>query len=231
MAASMARQDRHQVAPPRPARWSSRPCRSSTLVATKAPSAMNTPWPKLSTSIRPKTSVRPEAMMKMIMPIASPATVSVSQVEDAADQRQPASSSANSARSAASRLGQHGGGCGRSGRRMRSVHWCAPSDRPSRRCCSASSAASSAIVPACTTRPSSITATGRPAPWPSGSSARPAGSSCSGLQLAKASIRLLMMAGARPLLGSSISSSSRGSTMARATASICFCPPDSLPAG
>jgi hypothetical protein len=40
-----------------------------------------------------------------------------------------------------------------------------------------------------------------------------------------------MMAGARPLLGSSISSSARGSTMARATASICFCPPESLPAG
>src|SRR3954465_11559884 len=53
----------------------------STLVATKAPSAMNTPWPKFSTSIRPNTSVRPEAMMKMIMPIARPATVSVIQVE------------------------------------------------------------------------------------------------------------------------------------------------------
>ena len=53
----------------------------STLVATKAPSAMNTPWPKFSTSIRPNTSVRPEAMMKMIMPIARPATVSVTQVE------------------------------------------------------------------------------------------------------------------------------------------------------
>ena len=39
------------------------------------------------------------------------------------------------------------------------------------------------------------------------------------------------MAGARPLLGSSISSSRRGSMMARATASICFCPPESLPAG
>ena len=53
----------------------------STLVATKAPSAMNTPWPKFSTSIRPNTSVRPEAMMKMIMPIARPATVSVTQVD------------------------------------------------------------------------------------------------------------------------------------------------------
>ena len=39
------------------------------------------------------------------------------------------------------------------------------------------------------------------------------------------------MAGARPLLGSSISISARGSTMARATASICFWPPESLPAG
>ena len=56
------------------------PMLASTVVATKAPSAMNTPWPKLSTSIRPNTSVSPEAMMKMIMPIASPATVSVSQV-------------------------------------------------------------------------------------------------------------------------------------------------------
>jgi hypothetical protein len=54
---------------------------ASTLVATKAPSAMNTPWPKFSTSIRPNTSVRPEAMMKMIMPMARPATVSVSQVD------------------------------------------------------------------------------------------------------------------------------------------------------
>src|SRR5688572_8861060 len=51
-----------------------------TLVATKAPSAMNTPWPKFSTSIRPKTRVRPEAMTKTMKPIASPATVSVSQL-------------------------------------------------------------------------------------------------------------------------------------------------------
>jgi hypothetical protein len=66
--------------------------RPSTLLATKAPSAMNTPWPKFSTSIRPNTSVRPEAMMKMIMPIARPATVSVSQVE-----KEPVSGSATSA--------------------------------------------------------------------------------------------------------------------------------------
>ena len=51
-----------------------------TVVATKAPSAIKTPWPKLSTSIKPNTRVRPEAMMKTIMPMAKPATVSVSQV-------------------------------------------------------------------------------------------------------------------------------------------------------
>ncbi len=38
------------------------------------------------------------------------------------------------------------------------------------------------------------------------------------------------IAGARPLVGSSIKSSLRGSTMARAIDSICFCPPDSAPA-
>src|ERR1035441_9407345 len=53
----------------------------STAVARKAPSVMKTPWPKLRTSIRPNTSVRPEAMMKMIIPIASPANVSVTHVE------------------------------------------------------------------------------------------------------------------------------------------------------
>ena len=52
-----------------------------TLVATKAPKAMKTPWPKLSTSIRPNTSVSPEAMTNTISPIARPAAVSVSQVD------------------------------------------------------------------------------------------------------------------------------------------------------
>ena len=47
----------------------------------------------------------------------------------------------------------------------------------------------------------------------------------------KASIMWAMMAGARPLVGSSIRSSRRGSMMARATASICFWPPDRWPAG
>ena len=38
-------------------------------------------WPKLSTSIMPKTSVRPDAMVKIIIPIATPAAVSVTKVE------------------------------------------------------------------------------------------------------------------------------------------------------
>ena len=38
------------------------------------------------------------------------------------------------------------------------------------------------------------------------------------------------IAGERPLVGSSISSNSRGSTIARAIDSICFWPPDSAPA-
>src|SRR3954469_1079830 len=42
---------------------------------------MNTPWPKLITSIRPNTRVRPEAMRNTIMPIARPATVRVTHDE------------------------------------------------------------------------------------------------------------------------------------------------------
>ena len=53
----------------------------NTLVATNAPRAMNTPCPKLSTSIKPKTKVKPEAITKMIMPMAKPATVRVNQLE------------------------------------------------------------------------------------------------------------------------------------------------------
>src|SRR5476649_2150094 len=73
----------------------------STEVARNAPSAMNTPWPKLSTSIRPNTSVRPEATMKMIMPIARPGTVSVTQVEN-----EPISGSAMSASAGSSNNGR-----------------------------------------------------------------------------------------------------------------------------
>src|SRR6185295_3440789 len=71
-----------------------------TLVAMKAPSATNTPWPKLSTSISPNTRVSPEAMMNTIMPIARPATVSVSQLDG-----EPISGSAASATAATSASG------------------------------------------------------------------------------------------------------------------------------
>src|SRR5450432_2864847 len=62
---------------------------------------MNRLWPKLSTSIRPKTSVRPDAAMKTIIPIARPARVSVSQVDD-----EPTSGHATSASTATSTSGR-----------------------------------------------------------------------------------------------------------------------------
>ncbi len=40
---------------------------------------MKAAWAKLSTSIRPKISVSPEAIRNSSMPIASPATVNVTQ--------------------------------------------------------------------------------------------------------------------------------------------------------
>ncbi len=52
----------------------------STVRARYAPIAMKAPWPKLSTSIRPKTSVNPLEMTKIIMPMASAAIVSVTHV-------------------------------------------------------------------------------------------------------------------------------------------------------
>ncbi len=61
---------------------------------------MKAPWPKLSTSIRPNTSVKPDAMMKMIMPMASPAAVSVAQVDG-----EPISGRAASARTGTSSSG------------------------------------------------------------------------------------------------------------------------------
>ena len=87
-------------------------------------------------------------------------------------------------------------------------------------------------TPRCTTRPLSITATVSPR-------ALAIMKFCSTSRIVvfwrlsspKASMRLRMIDGARPLLGSSMRISARGSTMARATASICFCPPLSLPAG
>jgi len=47
----------------------------------------------------------------------------------------------------------------------------------------------------------------------------------------KAAIIASMMAGASPLVGSSMRISRRGSRMARAIDTICFWPPDSTPAG
>ena len=46
----------------------------------------------------------------------------------------------------------------------------------------------------------------------------------------KASARLWTMIGARPFVGSSINNNFFGSIMARAIATICFCPPESVPA-
>ena len=69
------------------------PKASSTLPPTKAPIEMKAPWPKFITSIRPNTSVRPDAMMKISMPMASPASVSVAQVEKSAISARPAAAS------------------------------------------------------------------------------------------------------------------------------------------
>src|SRR6185369_11607519 len=58
------------------------PIAAKIVVARNAPSAMNRLWPKLRTSISPNTSVSPDAAMKTIIPIARPAIVSVSHVDD-----------------------------------------------------------------------------------------------------------------------------------------------------
>ena len=57
------------------------PSAASTEAAMKAPNDTKAEWPKFRTSISPKTSESPDAMRKIIMPMASPATVSVTQVE------------------------------------------------------------------------------------------------------------------------------------------------------
>ena len=66
---------------------------------------MKAPWPKLSTSIRPNTRVSPDAMMKIIMPMARPATVSVTQVEG-----EPISGSASSISAGTSAIGHQSTG-------------------------------------------------------------------------------------------------------------------------
>ena len=50
------------------------------VAAAYAPTEMNAPCAKFMTSISPNTSVSPDAMMKIIMPMARPATVRVTQV-------------------------------------------------------------------------------------------------------------------------------------------------------
>ena len=157
--------------------------------------------------------------MKTIMPMARPATVSVSQVEGL-----PIAGSAASASSGTRAMGFQSmslrkfiGALPGSGRAV-----CFAAIRPRR----------VRPWPLCTTRPSSITATLSPsclAKLKFCSTSRMV--VCAALSSRKAAIMFWMIAGARPLLGSSISSSLRGSTMARETASICFCPPLSLPAG
>ena len=77
------------------------PSASSTEMPTKAPTEIKAPWPKLITSIRPNTSVRPEAMMKIIMPIASPDTVSVSQLEVEPMAKKPSTTSTGTSSSGA----------------------------------------------------------------------------------------------------------------------------------
>ena len=148
--------------------------------------------------------------MKIIMPMARPATVSVTQVGRHRDQRQRHAARAPGSARAESRSRP---AAGRQCVSAVVAHWCASSDRPSSRCCSASSAASSAIVAAygrCGRRPSPRPC--RRARARNGNSARPAGWWC---RCASARGRprscAAMIAGASPLVGSSISSSLRGS--------------------
>ena len=91
----------------------------------------------------PKASVSPEAMMKIIMPIAIPAAVSVTKVETEPtkgegdrgdDQRRQRREEVHS------RARQRSAYVDR-------AHWCESRERPSRRPCSAESAAKSAIAP------------------------------------------------------------------------------------
>ena len=77
------------------------PIAAKIVVARNAPSAMNRLWPKLRTSISPKTSVSPDAAMKTIIPIARPAMVSVSQVDE-----EPTTGHATSAIAASRTTGQ-----------------------------------------------------------------------------------------------------------------------------
>jgi hypothetical protein len=204
-----------------------------TVVAMKAPSAMNTPWPKFSTSIRPNTSVRPEAMTKMISPIARPATVSVSQAAGAADgrQRQRHHAASSSQRLPVEAGLRDGGGSGR----PRTGGWrCSlvrSQRQPSRRCCRPRPRP---VRPCAAVHDAAVVHHRHAVAQRLGHHEVLLHQQDRGLlafSSRKASIRFWMIDGARPLLGSSIRISARGSTMARATASICFCPPRACPPG
>ncbi len=91
----------------------------------------------------PKASVSPEAMMKIIMPIARPAAVSVTKVETEPMKGKAIAatiSGVSAGEEVHSRPRQRGADVDR-------AHWCESRERPSRRPCSAESAAKSAIAP------------------------------------------------------------------------------------
>ena len=195
---------------------------------------MKAPWPKLITSIRPNTSVRPDAMTKIIMPIASPATVSVTQVRGDADQRQrrraPAIAGSSSGSRSPRRLRQRGARCAAHGRRSlmrlqaeaRAACPAAPRRRP------ASAMRAGVHDAAVVHHRDGVAERLREAEVLLDQQDRRVAS----LQFARTPRSCAsMIAGARPLVGSSIRISRRGSMMARAIDSICFCPPDSSPAG
>ena len=173
---------------------------------------------KLSTSIRPKISVRPDAIRKIIMPIARPATVSVTQV-GTTDQRQrrPATStgSSRSMRCGSAAIG------GRSLMRRQ-----AEPEQPLLQRVVRGERRHRAGDGRCGRRPSphSVAELMRDCE----NSARPADGGAAALDFAE-SIRSApsTTAGARPLVGSSTSSSGAARRWRGAIDSICFWPPDS----
>src|SRR3954469_8140877 len=94
---------------------------------------MNTPWPKLITSIRPNTRVRPEAMRNTIMPMASPATVRVTQDERSPNRGEASTTSAGTRASGTQSRGARGrsGAVAGSGAEEPVIGGCLP-DRRSR---------------------------------------------------------------------------------------------------
>ena len=171
--------------------------------------------------------------MKMIMPIASPATVSVSQVDGEPTSGSAASASTRpAARAASSRTAPSGWRRRQRGRRqtrrwslMRSQRQ--PQQPLLQRLVVGQLGHRAAVHDAAVVHHRHACRPARVAMWKFCSTSRIV--VLLALQLAEgARSGCWMIDGARPLLGSSISSSARGSTMARATASICFCPPREL---